>query len=106
MINTFNAVHTKINASIGHFKLADAYCLLHTHLMHQSIQHVRDDNAMVNARELLYFQLQAEGHLSSPLTLEPPLMNLMDCFNCTPFQWWVDADKSFIYDGGDDDRYY
>jgi hypothetical protein len=72
--------------------------------MHQTLWHVGDNNPIANKRELLYFQLQADGCPSSLEALECPLTDLTSHFNCTPFQWHVD--EPFIQDGGDDDGYY
>ena len=67
------------------FEKANGYSLLHTRLMRESIQHVKDDKGLAQAHELLYFQLQVAGWPQSPLIPNPPLSNLADCFNCTPF---------------------
>jgi hypothetical protein len=92
----------ELDASVTRFEEGDRYSLLHTALMRESLQHVGNDNDTANARELLYFQLQATGRPQSPPILDPPLSNLADRFDCTPFEWRVDTEP-FIQDGGDDD---
>jgi hypothetical protein len=104
--NALMATCMELDTSIARFEEGDKYSLLHTTLMRESLQHVGDDNTTANARELLYFQLQAVGRPQSPPIPDPPLSNLMDRFNCMPFKWKVNNDKPFIQDGGDDDRYY
>jgi hypothetical protein len=95
----------ELDASIARFEEADGYRSLHTALMRESLNHVGDDDATANARELLYFQLQAAGRPQSPPIPDPPLTNLADRFDCTPFAWNVDTEP-FTQDGGDNDRYY
>jgi hypothetical protein len=95
----------ELEASIVRFEEGDGYSLLHTALMRESLQHIGDDDNMANARELLYFQLQAAGHPQSPPVPDPPLSNLANRFDCTPFEWKVDTEP-FIQDGRDDDGYY
>jgi hypothetical protein len=94
----------ELKASIARFEEGNGYALLHTALMRESLQHVGDNDDTANARELLYFQLQAAGRPQSPPIPDPPLSNLADRFDCTPFEWQVNAEP-FIQDGGDDDGY-
>jgi hypothetical protein len=74
--------------------------------MRESHQHVGDNDNVANVRELLYFQLQAAGCPQSPPIPNPPLSNLADRFDCTPFEWKVTDAEPFIQDGGDDNGYY
>ena len=103
------AARQAVDASVKRFKRAGAYRALHPFLFRQAIQHVGDDEAMVDTHDHLHCQLQAGGRPSSPNLSNPgsPSPNLTDFlarFNDMPMR---DVhDEPFIQDGGDDDGYY
>jgi hypothetical protein len=98
-----------VDASVERFKQAGAYHALHPHLFRQALQHVGDDEAMVDARDRLHCQLQAGGRPSSPTpsgsdSLPPDLADILARFDNMPMH---DVHQEpFLQDGGDDNGYY
>ena len=97
-----------VNTSVDRFEQAGAYQLLHTHLVCQSLHHVRDDDQMTDVHELLHCQLQASGRPSLPTSddSEPKhdLDQLLERFDDVPARDL--HTEYFTQDGGDDDDYY
>ena len=101
------AAQQVIDASVACFEQVGAYGVLHPHLFHQSFCHIRDDDAMVDTRDLLHCQLQAGGRPSSPdiagHTSPLDLDELMARFNDVSAS--DSHSKPFFQDRGDDDGY-
>ena len=98
-----------VDASIERFEQAGAYRTLHPFLFCQTLQHVGDNETMVNTRDRLHCQLQAGGRPSSPdpsdLGSPPPdLTNILARFDDMPMRDM--HSEPFIQDRGDDDGYY
>ena len=105
--STLTATHQIIDTSTKCSEQAGAYQSLHMHLVHQSFHHVGDDEAMVNARNLLHCQLQAGGCPTSPNPDDRRspgnIDDLLARFDDTlAYDHHV---KTFIQDGSDDDGY-
>ena len=102
------AARQAVDASIERFEQAGAYRTLHPFLFRQALQHVGDDEAMVDTRDHLHCQLQAGGRPSSPSPSSsssppPDLADILARFDDTPMH---DVhSEPFIQDGGDDDGY-
>ena len=102
------AARHAVNDSAAQFEPAGAYRTLHPFLFHQSLQHVGDDEAMVDVWDHLRCQLQAGGRPSSP---DPPdndspidIDDILARFDDSPiYDMHVEP---FTQDGGDDDGYY
>ena len=62
------AARQAVDASAERFEQVAVYRALHMHLVRQSFRHVRDDDALVDARDLLHCQLQARGLLRMTVT--------------------------------------
>ena len=103
------AARQAVDASAKRFEQAGAYHTLHPFLFRQALQHVGDNEAMVDIRDHLHCQLQAGGRPSSPNPLSSDsspsdLANILARFDDTPMR--NVHDKLFFQDGGDDDGYY
>jgi hypothetical protein len=103
------AARQAVDASIDRFEQAGAYRTLHPFLFRQALRHVGDDDAMVDARDHLYCQLQAGGRPTSPspstpAASPPNIDDILARFDDTPMRDM--HDEPFFQDGGDDDEYY
>ena len=100
------AARQAVDASADRFEQAGAYRTLHLFLFRQALQHVGDDEAMIDVRDHLHCQLQAGGRPSSPSVSSqnssPPNLNdVLARFDDTPMRDM--HDEPFFQDGGDDD---
>ena len=102
------AARQAVDASADRFEQAGAYRTLHPFLFCQALQHVGDDEAMVDTRDHLHCQLQAGGRPSSPTPPSPgppspDLARILARFDDTPVHDM--HEEPFFQDGGDDDGY-
>ena len=102
------AARQAVDASAERFEQAGAYRVLHPFLFRQALQHVGDDEAMVDVRDHLHCQLQAGGRPTSPtpssMASSPPdIADILARFDDTPMH--DEHVEPFFQDGGDDDGY-
>ena len=110
MLTTSALIATRqaVDASAARFEQAGAYSTLHPFLFRQSLQHVGDNDAMVDVRDHLCCQLQAGGRPLSPdlsgNNSPAAIDNILARFDDDPVRDL--HTKPFIQDSGDDDSYY
>ena len=107
--STLAAARQAVDTSTDRFEQAGAYRVLHPFLFCQALQHVGDDERMVDIRDHLHCQLQAGGRPSSPTPSSsgpssPDLADILARFDDTPM--CAVHVEPFFQDGGDDDGYY